>query len=200
MRRSGAGCWPPARARQRLRQRRDGGGRRGRRAATSCGRPSRVVDELTRAPSGGRGGAARDRRRAATNVRAAAAQIWLTRPSRSRKCLPTSVAGCTPSPTSFEMTTVGALRAAAAVAVSRAAASDDVFVVAPPQKVADPERDAVDDHERVGRERERGARGRAVPRSSSTPRDARRGARRCGGRGRRRPRSEDWWRRTTTPP
>ncbi len=35
-RRSGAGCWPPARARRRLRQRRDAEGRRGRRATTSC--------------------------------------------------------------------------------------------------------------------------------------------------------------------
>ena len=54
------------------------------------------------------------------------------------------------------MTTVGAARAAAAVAASRAAAVMTSFVVAPPQEVADPERDAVDDHERVGGERERG--------------------------------------------
>ena len=40
-RRSGARCWPPARAPRRLRQRRVAGGRRGRRAASSSGRRCR---------------------------------------------------------------------------------------------------------------------------------------------------------------
>ena len=138
-RRSGAGCWPPARAPRRLRQRRVAGGRRGRRAASSSAAVAGDV-ELTRAPLGDRRARVPDRRRATAAGRRAAAQIWLTRPSTSRYCLPERrSSGCTPRPTSLVMTTVGAARAAAAVAASAGGVDDRRrLVVAALEQVARP--------------------------------------------------------------